>query len=109
MPALSAYANTENTALIILQRKGYQLWYDESIQRFCCEKDGWDFTAESATELLGVVAIYDYHHPDQCQEYWWKINEPWLIDGLPRQPKDYDPIWNTAADKNGPNRVGGGI
>jgi len=29
MLALSEYSNVYNTALVILQRKGYQAWYDE--------------------------------------------------------------------------------
>ena len=94
MPSLSAYSNTENTALIILQRKGYQIWFDKEMDRYCCEKEGWDFTADSATELLGVVAFYDFHHPSKHEEYWWKIEEPWLLDDLPATPKDFTPIWD---------------
>lgn len=93
MPALSAYANTENTALIILKQKGYQYWYDEEMERYCCEKDGWDFTAEGATELLGVVAFFEHHQPKEYKEYWWKIDEPWLIQDVPKEPESYTPVW----------------
>lgn len=93
MPALSAYANAENTALNILKKKGYQFWYDEAIERYCCEKEGWDFTAESATELLGVVGIFEHHNPSQYTEYWWRITDEWLIEDLPKSPKSYIPVW----------------
>jgi len=94
MPALSAYANTENTALILLQKKGFQFWYDEKTDRYHCERDGWDFTAESATELLGVIAIFEHHQPKEYKEYWWRIREPWLMEELPNAPQDYVPVWH---------------
>lgn len=94
MPALSAYTNTENTSLVILKNKGYRAWYDESIEMFGCEKNGWDFLANSITELLGVVGIYEYHgEPENYKEYWWQINEPWLIESVPTDKPRFKAVW----------------
>lgn len=93
MPALSAHTNTENTSLVILTQKGYRYWYDEKIELYGCEKNGWDFFAESATELLGVVAIYEHHGcPEKYSEYWWCINEPWLIGNVTREKHEYKSV-----------------
>ncbi len=93
MPALSAYSNTENTALIILKELGYEYWYDESNEQCCCVKDGWDFFANSFTELLGVVKIFEYHSPTEYNDYWWKMDEPWLVDNVPKNAPKYKPVW----------------
>ncbi len=95
MPALTAYANTENTALLILQEKGYTVWREDNLEMVgCVNADGWDFLANSLTELLGVVSIYEYHgSPDLYKEYWWRISEPWELDKLPCQAPDYTPVW----------------
>jgi hypothetical protein len=89
---LTAYSNTENTALIILKRKGYQIWFETDLESFCCEKDGWDFTAGGATELLGVVAFHEYHQPKEFKEYWWRIEEPKLLGNLPTEPEPFVPV-----------------
>jgi hypothetical protein len=94
MPTLSAYANTENTSLVILKQKGYKVWYDEKIDMYGAEKDGWDFLANSATELVGVIGIYEYHgSPREYKEYWWKIDEPWLLRSVPKEKHDYTAIY----------------
>ncbi|MCH1926883.1 hypothetical protein L9G74_18995 [Shewanella sp. C32] len=96
MPTLSAYVNVENTALVILKDKGYTIWCDESLGMYGCEKNGWDFLANSATELLGVIGIYEYHgEPENYKEYWWQINEPWLIDSIPLEK----PVFKSVVDK----------
>jgi hypothetical protein len=43
VPALSAHSNVENTALVLLERKGYQYWYEHEAGLYFVEKDGWDF------------------------------------------------------------------
>jgi len=93
MPALSAAGNVENTALVILKEKGYQIWYDKDLDLCCAEKGGWDFFATGAVELLGVVAIFEHHKPKGFKEYWWKIDQPFLVLDLPDQPIPYKPIW----------------
>ena len=99
MPALTAYSNTENTALVILQNKGYQIWFDAETETFWCEKDGWDFSASGATELLGAVAVLEYHEPAQFKEYWWRIREPWLLNNLPSEPEPFKPVWKKPRDR----------
>lgn len=93
MPALSYYTNVHNTALVILQRKGYRVWTQRGPDCFCAEKDGWDFWAEDPVQLLGLTAIHDFHHPSAFGEYWWRIDEPWLSNTLPTQPPDFKPVW----------------
>lgn len=38
MPALSAYINTENTSMVILQDKGFRVWCDDELEKYGCEK-----------------------------------------------------------------------
>jgi hypothetical protein len=40
MPSVSEYANVYNTVLLILQKKGFQVWLDERSDLYCAEKDG---------------------------------------------------------------------
>ena len=78
MPALSSYSNVEETAIRILASKGFRLWLDEEI--YCCERNGWDFYADSFVELLGLVSIYEYQGaPGKYNEYWWRV------EGVPRE------------------------
>lgn len=93
MPALSSYANTENTAVVLLNKMGYQVWEDESGELYMAERDGWDFAAKGLTELLGVVSIFERISPEEYSEYWWRIREPWLRDDLPKAPKPYKAVW----------------
>ena len=89
MPALSEYTNVYNTVILILQKKGYQTWYDEQADLYCAEKDGWDFTADTPCGLLGVVGIYEFKQPEEYEEYWWREEGPDLYHQLPRQPRAY--------------------
>jgi hypothetical protein len=43
MAALGEYTNVYNTALNLLVRRGYQVWYEPDTREYCAEKDGWDF------------------------------------------------------------------
>jgi hypothetical protein len=92
MPTLSEHSNVYNTALVILQKKGYQLWFDDETQSYCAEKDGWDFMAVDPCGLLGLVAIYELKQPARFADYWWREREPDLYGSLPRQPRPYDPV-----------------
>jgi hypothetical protein len=95
MPSLSNFSNVSNTALIILKDLGYDVWWrDEEKTFICCQKDGWDFMAQDPVELLGLIKIYEFHKPDKHTEYWWKIQEPWLLDSIPTTSPEYKPVWS---------------
>ena len=49
--------------------------------------------ADDPVQLLGVVAIHEFHRPQEFREYWWKIDEPRLYDSIPSTPPDYVPVW----------------
>jgi hypothetical protein len=97
MPALGEYSNVYNTAILILQRKGFRVWYDEATDTYCCERDGWDFMANTPTSLLGLVAIFEYKQPATYREYWWREEGPFVYPDLPRTPPDYRPVWRQEA------------
>ena len=98
MSALADYTNVYDTALSILVKKGYQLWYIESTKTFWAERDGWDFASDTPVGLLGVVAIFDFHHPAECTDYWWRLPPAGLYRALPGQPsKPYVPIYTRKA------------
>ena len=92
MPSLYAYSNSENTALVILQRKGYQLWYDPQREIHYAEKNGWDFAASGAMELLGAVSVFEYQNPQSYSAYWWKLDKPQLLRNLPSQPQPFKSV-----------------
>ena len=63
--------NTEIPSLLALQTKGYalKLWRckshdDEYLQNFDAEKDGCIFSATTAEELLGLVAMWEVRGDD---------------------------------------------
>jgi hypothetical protein len=82
MPDLSAYLNVYNTALVVLDRKGWSLGFDKKEDRWYAKKDGWEFLADDPMQLLGLVALHEYHAPKTKKEYWWKIDEPDLLTQL---------------------------
>ena len=88
MPALSAYLNVWNTCLVILQNKGFRTWTDEAENYFFAERDGWDFMADDPIQLLGLIAIFEHTNPTKREEYWWRIEEPWLVESLPKSPPE---------------------
>lgn len=89
MPALSEYTNVYDTALEILSRKGFQLWYDPTSELYGAEKDGWDFLAESPCSLLGLITIYEYQAPSSYREYWWRQDSGTQHTDLPTSPRGY--------------------
>jgi hypothetical protein len=97
MPNLSYYSNVHNTALVILQRKGYRVWTKPNAKGdgkwICAEKDGWDFLAGDPVQLLGIVSIFEFHQPSDCPDYWWKIDDPWLCDSIPDTPPEFVPVF----------------
>lgn len=100
MATLADHANVADTALIILQKKGYQLWHDSKSHTFYAEKDGWDFASNSPVGLLGVVAIFEFSKPTAWAEYWWREPSHGLFRRLPEQPPaPYTPVYQKSANK----------
>ncbi|HEY9392174.1 MAG TPA: hypothetical protein VIR27_20675 [Mycobacteriales bacterium] len=93
MPALGEYADVHDTAIAVLEQKGFAVWKDEDADLFCAERNGWDFMADSPVSLLGLVAIYEHQHPTSYVEYWWKAAPTRRSDALPTTPPDYVPVW----------------
>ena len=86
MPALSEYVNVYNSALKVLEDKGFQVWMNKKTDMFCAARDGWDFMAENPISLLGLVAIFEHHSPDTYKEYWWKSHGSLDYESLPDGP-----------------------
>ena len=94
MPALGEYSNVYNTAFLILQKKGFQVWYDEQLDQYFAEREGWDFQSPTPCGLLGLVAIFEYKQPAGFRDYWWREEGPDVYRNLPDHPsKGYVPIW----------------
>lgn len=93
MPALGEYANVYDTAIAVLEQKGFAVWHNETAEMFCAQRDGWDFTADSPISLLGLVAIYEHKDPPTYTEYWWKTQPERRSTDLPTTPPDYVPVW----------------
>jgi hypothetical protein len=93
MASLIEYSNVYDTALLILEKKGYQVWYDAETQDYCAERNGWDFRSPSPCGLRGVVAIFEFKQPVQFVEYWWREEGPEVYDHLPSHPqREYQPL-----------------
>ena len=86
MPALSEHSNVYNTVLLILQSKGYQVWFDEQGEDYCAERDGWDFRATTPSSLLGLVSVSEFKAPVEWKEYWWRIDGPDVYGAIPKAP-----------------------
>ena len=97
MPALGAYANVDNTALVVLQRKGFRVWTDDTESEWFAERDGWDFMADDPIQLLGLIAIFEFQQPTEFREYWWQHSEPWLVEKVPKTSPDYKPVYSHRA------------
>lgn len=82
MPDLDAHLNVYNTALVVLQHKGWALRYHKNQDWWFAQKDGWELLADDPMALLGLAAIHEYHAPKTKVEYWWKIDEPDLLSCL---------------------------
>ncbi|MBC8951177.1 hypothetical protein [Xenorhabdus sp. TS4] len=92
MPALSEYSNLTNTVFNVLDKKGFNIWYDEEVDMYCAEKDGWDFMADSPCGLLGVISIYEFKQPEEYKEYWWRDEEKDLLNNLTHTPPEYKSV-----------------
>lgn len=94
MPALSEAANVVNSCFLILEQKGWRIWYDESLDMYGAEKDGWDLLGDSPAGLLGLVAIYEYQDPAKYEQYWWRADGPedrW--ENISKTKPEFEPVW----------------
>jgi hypothetical protein len=93
MASLSEHSNVYNSALLVLKKKGYQIWYDSKTEDYCAERDGWDFRSPSPCGLLGLVAIFEFKQPAGFVEYWWREEGPEVYRDLPSQAeRAYQPV-----------------
>jgi hypothetical protein len=92
MPALSEYSNVYNTAVLLLERKGFRVWMNPETSLYCCERNGWDFMSESPCGLLGLVAIFEHKAPTEPAEYWWREEGPERYGNLPTKAPAYVPV-----------------
>lgn len=93
MASLSEHSNVYNTALLILKRKGFQLWYDANTTDYCAERQGWSFRSPSPCGLLGLVAIFEERKPTGFAEYWWREEGAEIYRNLPTHPEQpYKPV-----------------
>lgn len=78
-----------SVAATLVRSKGFQLWYDKDMKRYCAERDGWDFTAHDALSLLGLVSMFEARHPTSWREYWWREGVPDRMPDPPETPRSY--------------------
>ena len=96
MAALAEHSNVYDTALKILVKKGFRVWLEEKTQKYCAEKDGWDFKSNTPCGLLGLIAIYEFKQPSTFHDYWWREGGPHIYHGLTTEAPDYIPIYERA-------------
>jgi hypothetical protein len=93
MPALSEYSNVYDTAVTLLQRKGFQVWCDRAAKLYYAERDGWDFASDTPVGLLGLVSIFEAANPTTYREYWWRLDQSAAAGTLPDEPtRPYEPV-----------------
>lgn len=90
--------NTEIPALLTLRAKGFRVWleYDKVddpanpwhpyMPNYQAEKDGAYFSATTAVELLGLVAMWEVRGDD----WRFKSDEPDILDELLESAKTFD-------------------
>jgi len=93
VPALGEYPNVWDSAIAVLEQKGYTVWHDSRTDMYGAERGGWDFLADSPISLLGLVALYEHKQPDGYTEYWWRTAPRRSSLDLPTTAPDYTPVW----------------
>ena len=94
-------ANMENACLLALRAKGYHLSLSFTLDRhgdywpdYKAEKNGRVFSATSAEELLGIVAMWEVRGDD----WQTRPDEPNVWDELDKESKTYDSEGNLLED-----------
>ncbi len=82
--SLVTSGNTNNPSLIVLRKKGYDLWLEHGENRFlwCARKDDQSFLAYSAPELLGLVTLWEHLGES------WNQQRPRIYSELIKQMED---------------------
>ena len=93
MAALGEHSNVYDTAIALIVKKGFEVWYEPEKDHFFAEKNGWDFCSDSPCGLLGLIAIFEEISPESFEPYWWKIDTEIDSRKLPREKPKYRPIW----------------
>ena len=99
VPALSQHANVYDTALVLVERKGFRVWQDQSRRTFWAEKDGWDFLADDPLGLLGLVTIWEHLAPSEYSEYWWRLRRERSYSKLPTTKPTYAPVYRAKSSQ----------
>ena len=92
MPTLSTHSNVFNTCFLLLKQLGWRYWVTgkgHESELFWAERDGWDLTAASPIELLGLVMIFEHKKPASYSEYWWRVEGPDLLKAIPTKAPRY--------------------
>ena len=76
--SLVASGNTYNPCLLVLRRKGYDLWLEEGdgAHLWCARKGKHSFMGYTAPELLGLVTLFEELGKD------WNQQEPDIYEEL---------------------------
>ena len=76
--SLVAAGNTYNPSLIVLRKKGYELWLEkgEDGNLWCAKKGDQSFLAYTGPELLGLVVLWEEFGSN------WNQQEPDIYEDL---------------------------
>ena len=76
----------------MLKKRGWRYWVvgkGQGEEQFWAERDGWDLSATSPVELLGLVMIYETKQPQDYTEYWWREQGPDVLSRIPTKAPKY--------------------
>ena len=100
MPALSEHVNVYTTAIAVLERKGFSVWYEREQDTFFAQRDGWDFAADNPVSLLGLVTIFEYKNPSEYTSRWWEIEGSIRYPDVPETAPAYIPAYGRARNED---------
>jgi hypothetical protein len=100
VPALSEHVNVYTTAIAVLERKGFSIWYDRERDTFCAQRGGWDFWADNPVSLLGLAAIFEYKNPSEYTIRWWETEGSIRYPNVPETAPEYTPAYGRVGAEN---------
>ena len=106
---LFSYHNVWNSCLLIIQERGYRLFLVGEPDEFgtisdCtwnAEKNGIKLRGDNPIELLGLVAICEYHQPPKDVAYWWRIEGENVITKMECEWRDRVSAEDTGTQEEG--------